>query len=170
MNSTSRCKRGAMATNISVRFVFSSPLDLEIKYPMKATQTKRSTRSALKKPDNIIPLLSADSVIADAEAKRNGNAKRNGFGHLPPHLTNMEFSLEAPMARSVKLAADFTDWDRFPLDMIQSVDGVWWTIVPLLPGEYNYRFIVDGQWCDDPRACLHVQNPFGTSNAVVQVT
>jgi hypothetical protein len=80
------------------------------------------------------------------------------------------FHLEAPFAESVKLAADFTDWDQFPLDMIKSEDGVWYTIVPLPPGNYSYRFIVDGEWCDDPSSVLHLHdNPPGRANAVVEV-
>jgi Glycogen recognition site of AMP-activated protein kinase len=84
-------------------------------------------------------------------------------------LKQIEFTLEAPEAGSVKLAADFTDWEKYPLDMIQGENGVWFTVVPLAPGHYSYRFIVDGQWCDDPRSNLRVENPFGTSNAVRQV-
>jgi hypothetical protein len=85
-------------------------------------------------------------------------------------LKNTEFHLEAPDAGEVKLAADFTGWEKSPLDLIKSEDGVWFAIVPLLPGSYAYRFIVDGQWCDDPQPPQRVTNPFGTTNAVVNVT
>lgn len=84
-------------------------------------------------------------------------------------LKRTEFHLEAPFAESVKLAADFTDWEKFPLDLIKSEDGIWYTTVPLPPGNYSYRFIVDGRWCDDPRPNQHAPNPFGTVNAVVEV-
>ncbi len=84
-------------------------------------------------------------------------------------LKNTEFHLKAPSAGTVRLAADFTDWEKSPLDLIQSEDGVWFTIVPLLPGKYAYRFIVDGQWCDDPWPMHRVPNPFGSTDAVVSV-
>jgi Glycogen recognition site of AMP-activated protein kinase len=80
-----------------------------------------------------------------------------------------EFHLRVPFAESVKLAAEFTDWEKFPLDLIKSEDGVWHTNVPLPPGQYAYRFIVDGQWYDDPHPVQLVPNPFGTINAVVKV-
>jgi hypothetical protein len=86
-------------------------------------------------------------------------------------LKTTEFHLEAPFAESVKLAADFTDWEKFPLDMIKSEDGVWHITVPLRPGHYSYRFIVDGEWCDDPSLILlrlH-NNPFGRADAVMEV-
>lgn len=59
-----------------------------------------------------------------------------------------EFHLIAPFARSVELAADFTKWKTFPLDLINSEGGIWYAVVPLKPGQYAYRFIVDYQWGD----------------------
>jgi Glycogen recognition site of AMP-activated protein kinase len=84
-------------------------------------------------------------------------------------LRNTEFRMEAPSAKNVQLAGDFTNWEQSPLDMVQSYDGTWFTIVPLLPGTYTYRFIVDGQWLDDPSCHCHEPNPFGSANAVVNV-
>jgi 1,4-alpha-glucan branching enzyme len=82
---------------------------------------------------------------------------------------NIEFRLEAPGAQSVELAADFTDWAKSPVKLAMSRDGVWQTAVSLPPGQYSYRFIVDGQWWDDPCCTQRVANPFGTTNAVVDV-
>jgi len=84
-------------------------------------------------------------------------------------LRNTEFRMEAPEAKTVKLAGDFTEWEKGVLDMVQSYDGTWFTIVPLLPGTYTYRFIVDGQWLDDPQSTRHVANPFGSEDAVMSV-
>jgi hypothetical protein len=38
--------------------------------------------------------------------------------------------------------------------------------VPLPPGTYHYRFLVDGEWRDDPVCPLHVPNIFGSQDAV----
>jgi hypothetical protein len=89
--------------------------------------------------------------------------------HSRSELKITEFHVKAPFAKSVKLAADFTDWEKFPLDLIKSEDGVWYADVPLSPGQYAYRFIVDGRWHDDPHPAQLVPNPFGTINAVVKV-
>lgn len=42
--------------------------------------------------------------------------------------------------------------------------------VGLSPGTYRYRFLVDGEWRDDPECTLRVPNPFGTEDAVQAVT
>jgi hypothetical protein len=72
--------------------------------------------------------------------------KRDKRGYSSTELKWTQFQLEASHANSVKLAAEFTDWEKFPLDMIRSKMGVWSITVPLAPGNYSYRFIVDDEW------------------------
>ncbi len=91
-------------------------------------------------------------------------------GPSPGNPQKIEFALEAPKAKSVKLAADFTDWEKFPHEMMPSGNGVWHSVIWLAPGQYSYRYIVDGQWCDDPHSTRRVPNPFGSENAVIAVT
>lgn len=86
-----------------------------------------------------------------------------------PGLKLVEFSLEKPDAKSVQLAADFTDWESSPIDMIRFGDGVWSTTVPLPPGVYGYFFLVDGQWHEDPRAMRQVNPPGGVAKALIMV-
>ena len=80
------------------------------------------------------------------------------------------FSLRAPGATSVLLAGDFTHWQQEPIPLRQNAGGVWQTKVPLKPGTYHYRFVVDGHWQDDPECILRVPNPFGGENMVREVS
>jgi Glycogen recognition site of AMP-activated protein kinase len=111
----------------------------------------------------------ADNPRSNESLKNQGARKSSSHSHSPPEFKKIEFFLEARFAQSVKLAADFTDWEKFPLDMVKSRDDVWSILIPLAPGSYSYRFIVDGVWCDDPHSALQEPNPFGTTNAVVKV-
>jgi 1,4-alpha-glucan branching enzyme len=88
----------------------------------------------------------------------------------PHNLKKTEFSLEASSAKSVKLAADFTDWDKSPLEMTRAENGIWNVAVSLAVGNYSYRFIVDGQWADDPKSLYHIPNSFGTTNSTIKVS
>jgi hypothetical protein len=115
-----------------------------------------------------------DSGLSKGHAMRtdspNNSVTRKRASRPVIGLKKAEFHLIAPFAKSVKLAADFTEWEQFPLDLVKSEGGVWYTVVPLPPGSYSYRFIVDGQWCDDPHPARRVHNdPFGTASAVVEV-
>lgn len=82
------------------------------------------------------------------------------------------FSLTAPQAKAVLLAADFTDWEQSPLSLNRlktSKTGLWKAVVALLPGSYEYRFLVDGQWQDDPQCSNRCWNRYGTQNCVCEV-
>ncbi|MEO8429436.1 MAG: isoamylase early set domain-containing protein [Verrucomicrobiota bacterium] len=76
------------------------------------------------------------------------------------------FSYLAPEARSVMLTGDFTDWEQNPVPLKKQKSGTWKTTVSLEPGTHEYRFLVDGEWSDDPGCLMRVKNPFGAENCV----
>ena len=76
------------------------------------------------------------------------------------------FQLEVPGARKVEVRGDFNAWDG--REMKKTKQGVWKTWMALPPGRYEYRFVVDGEWLNDPEAA-RVPNAFGTENSVQSV-
>jgi 1,4-alpha-glucan branching enzyme len=81
----------------------------------------------------------------------------------------IEFTLDHPQARAVTVAGTFNDWDVNRTAMRPSKRGAWKATVWLPTGRYEYRFIVDGQWINDPLARECVQNTFGSTNSVLVV-
>ena len=81
---------------------------------------------------------------------------------------NFRFELKAPEAQSVFLTGDFTNWDPAGIPLAKNEDGLWWTEIHLPSGRYEYKFIVDHQWCLDPVNSQTVQNSFGAKNSVKQ--
>jgi len=79
------------------------------------------------------------------------------------------FAFSAPDASSVQLVGDFTQWQERPISLHKGADGVWRTTVDLEPGTHHYRFLVDGQWRDDPECILRAANPYGSENMMRQV-
>lgn len=79
---------------------------------------------------------------------------------------NQVFSYNAPKAVSVLLAGDFTEWRKNAIALKPQGDGMWKAIAQLKPGTYHYRFVVDGEWQDDPECAARVPNPFGTQDAI----
>ena len=79
------------------------------------------------------------------------------------------FSITAPTALSVQLVGDFTHWKERPINLHKEGSGVWRATVQLEPGEHHYRFLVDGQWRDDPECTVRVPNPYGGEDSVRQV-
>ena len=86
------------------------------------------------------------------------------------------FACAAPGAEGVFLAGTFNDWDPTVTPMIRNSSGTWTLLLDLAPGAYEYKFVVDGQWCcesdggkasEGVRNC--VPNAFGTMNSTVTV-
>ena len=77
--------------------------------------------------------------------------------------------LVRPDAQEVGIAGSFNDWHPRVTPMIRLDDGKWAKELALPPGRYEYRFVVDGEWVDDPAATELIPNPFGTANAVLVV-
>ena len=79
------------------------------------------------------------------------------------------FRFSAPTATSVLLVGDFTHWQKDAVPLQKGKDGIWTATLELTPGKHIYRFIVDGEWCDDPECALRVPNPYGGQDMVRQV-
>ncbi len=77
-----------------------------------------------------------------------------------------EFSLLAPSAQGVFLSGVFNQWDLSSHPLKRGKNGMWKMSLNLNPGQYEYRFFVDGEWQSDPSCCDFVDNPFGTSNCL----
>jgi chromosome partitioning protein len=69
-----------------------------------------------------------------------------------------------PAANDVRIAGDFNGWvpDRGVRSLIEAEGQtrVWTKILSLPPGTYEYRYVVDGEWREDP------ENPEAVSSAV----
>ena len=72
-------------------------------------------------------------------------------------------------AREVFIAGSFNGWDLRANPLTTLGDGKWGVELTLDPGRYEYRFVVDGQWADDPKASEHTANPYGGLNSILQV-
>jgi len=46
---------------------------------------------------------------------------------------------------------------------------MWNKVVMLTPGDYEYKFLVDGQWREDPLNDHLCPNRFGTYNSVINL-
>jgi len=80
------------------------------------------------------------------------------------------FSISAPEAKEVFLVGDFNNWDTETHPMKKDVNGVWKKAVMLAPSQYEYKFLIDGDWKQDPRNDQFCANCFGTVNSVVNLS
>jgi 1,4-alpha-glucan branching enzyme len=84
-------------------------------------------------------------------------------------LKTAEFKLNAPHAKMVNIAGSFNNWNPKKLSAKKDAKGNWTVKINLKPGKYEYKFLVDGNWINDPNCRAYSPNPFGSSNSVIEV-
>lgn len=87
-----------------------------------------------------------------------------------PKRRRVTFSLEAPEAKEAMLMGDFNKWNPKAHPMKRIKGGVWEKIVTLPPGRYEYKFLVDARWQNDPKNDQVCPNSFGTQNNVLIIS
>ena len=81
----------------------------------------------------------------------------------------VSFELIAPQANRVVLTGNFNSWNPDAITMKKDKKGNWKTGLNLKPGRYEYKFIVDGQWWDDPANPDRATNEHGSANSVKEI-
>jgi 1,4-alpha-glucan branching enzyme len=98
------------------------------------------------------------------------NKSRDKIPPVAPQLVPVRFELTHPTASSVVVAGTFNQWRSGAETLHSAGDGRWVKETALLPGTYEYCFVVDGHWIPDPLAKETVPNPFGGQNSILAVT
>ena len=88
--------------------------------------------------------------------------------HLPK-LTAINLKLNYPGAKEVYIAGDFNNWLQNQSSSMDNKNGSWSKRLNLTPGQYHYRFIVDGNWMTDPSNPLQEKNPFGEYDSLLKI-
>jgi 1,4-alpha-glucan branching enzyme len=103
-------------------------------------------------------------IMASVDAKLDVLQTKKAKGSKK--VTETEFKLSAPQAQSVFIAGDFNQWNPSSHPLKADANGTWRISFSLIPGRYEYRFLVDREWQNDPCCSSFVENPFGSSNSL----
>jgi 1,4-alpha-glucan branching enzyme len=80
------------------------------------------------------------------------------------------FAVRFEQAHRVALAGDFNGWSPDATVMVPGKrTGEFRMALPLNPGRYRYRLVVDGKWITDPNNQYVEINQFGELNNIVEV-
>jgi len=86
-----------------------------------------------------------------------------------PVEDGIRFTFRAPGASRVNLAGEMNAWSTTATPMQREGD-VWSVVVPLSPGVYRYKFVIDGSnWKEDPENPTKVDDNFGGFNSLLVV-
>ena len=78
----------------------------------------------------------------------------------------VQFKVYAPNANEVILTGEFNKWNPIKKKMKKNEKGEWLMRVILAEGEFQYKYIIDGEWQNDPGALKFVDNGMGATNSV----
>lgn len=82
----------------------------------------------------------------------------------------VRFKLDTEPGREVCVAGSFNSWAEGKKKLTDKEGAGHYTATVLLPpGEYEYKFIVDGNWCVDPACRDWMPNAMGSLNSVLRV-
>ena len=82
----------------------------------------------------------------------------------------VSFVFEDAPGKEVFLAGSFNNWQIEKELKDRENSGIYRCQLRLLPGEYQYKFIVNGNWCLDAENPNFTANGFGTLNSLLHVS
>ena len=97
---------------------------------------------------------------------------------LAAEFTFTYLPIEDEEVASVSLRGSFNSWGEWPME--KQPDGTWSITVDLEPGEYQYKFYINGKWPQDmsiaraggpvdPNAVGYINDGFGGQNAICRI-
>ncbi len=73
-------------------------------------------------------------------------------------------------AQAVSVAGSFNDWNATKDALKEDSPGVWTVVLPLSPKQYQYKFVVDGNWAVDALNPKTADDGYGGKNSMIEVT
>lgn len=120
----------------------------EKKVAAKAAPAKKTVAKAAAKPaaeKKVAAKVSAAKPAAKKVAAPKASAKKT----VAPKKVAVSLEANCPLATTVSVAGSFNNW-MVDVDMLKKdkKSGLWKIKLELLPGEYEYKFVCDGQYWD----------------------
>ena len=119
---------------------------------------KKTKETGAKAPSKCAAKSATAKSCADARKPKRVRGKR------------VTFTVNAKPGSKVYLSGSFNNWSPSAKRMLDKEGkGNYAVTIVLPPGEYHYKFVIDGTWCADPACPEWVQNEHGTLNSVKRV-
>lgn len=112
----------------------------------------------------------APYVVAESWAMAGVEVQVSGLhtGKSSSEPVRWPFSVEAPHAERVSVAGSFLDW--VPVEMSRDDAGIWRVSLEILPGTYEYVYLLDGVATAPPETATHMDDGMGGSNGLLVVS
>jgi hypothetical protein len=136
---------------------------------VQRTEEARKTEEALRADEAGVgeSWAAGNTRVAEAQA-----AGVTGEAAGTERTVDVVFSLPAEtQADRVALCGEFNDWSLESISLARGDDRAWRVTVPLVPGTYRYKFLLDGEtWENGTDADRYEENAYGTQDSVIVVS
>ena len=121
----------------------------EKKAAPKAAAKKTAAKPAAEKKVAAKPAAKKAAPKAAAEKKAPASAAKKAAAKAPKKVT-VVFEANCPLATTVSVAGSFNNW-AVDKDMLKKdkKTGLWTGKITLDAGDYEYKFVCDGQYWDE---------------------
>lgn len=114
--------------------------------------------------------LSREIILQEPESmKKVEQEMKRLIKEKLPSMAEVVFTYNSAQAKEVYVAGDFNNWRLDDTSRMEQENGTFRKRIKLRPGRYRYRFVVDGQWIDDPNNQSKEMNPYGQMDSLLEV-
>ena len=120
----------------------------------KKTAAAKASKATAKKAE----VKETVKATAKAAPKAEKAPAKKAAKPAAPKKVAVEFVADCPLATTVSVAGTFNDW-AVDVDMLKKdkKTGLWKAKISLVPGDYEYKFVCDGQnWDAGDNKIKHV--------------
>ncbi|MBF0533302.1 MAG: helix-turn-helix domain-containing protein, partial [Candidatus Omnitrophica bacterium] len=132
------------------------------KRELKASTLKMIAGALNVTTDELITTPRAAKALNDPERRStmlpNPKTPIKPLAAKPAEPKEIMFELNAAGVKKPAVTGSFINWDAKGIAMKKNLKGVYQASVLLKPGEYQYKFIADGNWWTDPANPATVSN------------
>jgi 1,4-alpha-glucan branching enzyme len=154
------------------RYQYKYVIDGGVRWEQDPNNPDKGTEGGIENSMIVVPpTVSYEYEVITGTVIGEGSGFGGGAAASTRTVTSegVEFEVDFPDAGAVYLAGEFNGWDPNANPMVKGDDGLWRGSIELDPGTYQYKFVVDGTWIEDPGNPESVDDGHGGVNSVLVV-
>jgi len=151
------------------RYQYKFVIDNGVRWEMDPSNANTGFEAGIENSLIIVPENIAYVATVVTGTVLPGQLQRQEAGPKDAKPVEVTVELDAPFATAVHISGQFNDWAADADPLTKGDDDIWRVTLSLAPGQYEYKFVVDGTWMEDPGNPDSVADPFGGNNSLLTV-
>jgi 1,4-alpha-glucan branching enzyme len=151
------------------RYQYKFVIDNAVRWEMDPSNPNTGFEAGIENSLIIVPENISYTPTVVTGTVLPGQHQRQEAVRADAEPVEVTVELDAPFANEVYISGQFNDWAADADALTKGDDDIWRITLTLTPGQYEYKFVVDGTWMEDPNNPDSVADPFGGNNSLLTV-